>query len=48
MLQQAQTPPVPTVALTMNNQLREHARSAGADVYTGELGAVIEHHRTAA
>jgi uncharacterized protein (TIGR02266 family) len=27
----AQTPPVPTVALTMNNQLREHARSAGAD-----------------
>lgn len=27
----AQTPPVPTVALTMNNQLREHARNAGAD-----------------
>ena len=26
-----QTPPVPTVALTMNNQLREHARLAGAD-----------------
>ncbi len=26
-----QTPPVPTVALTMNNQLREHARNAGAD-----------------
>lgn len=27
----AQTPPVPTVALTMNNQLREHAKAAGAD-----------------
>jgi len=27
----AQTPPVPTVALTMNNKLREHARAAGAD-----------------
>ncbi len=27
----AQTPPVPTVALTMNNQLRDHARNAGAD-----------------
>ncbi len=27
----AQLPPVPTVALTMNNQLREHARNAGAD-----------------
>jgi uncharacterized protein (TIGR02266 family) len=27
----AQNPPVPTVALTMNNQLREHARNAGAD-----------------
>jgi len=26
-----QSPPVPTVALTMNNQLREHARAAGAD-----------------
>ena len=26
-----QNPPVPTVALTMNNQLREHARGAGAD-----------------
>lgn len=26
-----QDPPVPTVALTMNNQLREHARGAGAD-----------------
>jgi uncharacterized protein (TIGR02266 family) len=26
-----QTPPVPTIALTMNNQLREHARNAGAD-----------------
>jgi uncharacterized protein (TIGR02266 family) len=27
----AQTPPVPSVALTMNNKLREHARAAGAD-----------------
>jgi type IV pilus assembly protein PilZ len=27
----AQDPPVPTVALTMNNQLREHARASGAD-----------------
>jgi len=27
----AQDPPVPAVALTMNNQLREHARAAGAD-----------------
>jgi uncharacterized protein (TIGR02266 family) len=26
-----QNPPVPTVALTMNNKLREHARAAGAD-----------------
>jgi uncharacterized protein (TIGR02266 family) len=26
-----QNPAVPTVALTMNNQLREHARAAGAD-----------------
>ncbi len=26
-----QSPPVPTVALTMNNKLREHARAAGAD-----------------
>lgn len=26
-----QIPPVPTIALTMNNQLREHARNAGAD-----------------
>ena len=27
----AQVPPVPSVALTMNNKLREHARAAGAD-----------------
>lgn len=27
----AQTPPVPTVALTMNNKLHEHAKAAGAD-----------------
>ncbi len=27
----SQVPPVPTVALTMNNKLREHARAAGAD-----------------
>ncbi|MEO8704043.1 MAG: PilZ domain-containing protein [Kofleriaceae bacterium] len=27
----AQNPPVPSVALTMNNQLREHARAAGAN-----------------
>ena len=27
----AQHPPVPTVALTMNNKLHEHARAAGAD-----------------
>jgi uncharacterized protein (TIGR02266 family) len=27
----AQTPPVPSIALTMNNKLREHARAAGAD-----------------
>jgi uncharacterized protein (TIGR02266 family) len=27
----AQTPPVPTIALTMNNKLHEHARAAGAD-----------------
>jgi CheY-like chemotaxis protein len=27
----AQTPPVPSVALTMNNKLHEHARAAGAD-----------------
>jgi len=27
----AQNPRVPTVALTMNNKLREHARAAGAD-----------------
>jgi uncharacterized protein (TIGR02266 family) len=27
----AQNPPVPAVALTMNNQLRDHARAAGAD-----------------
>jgi uncharacterized protein (TIGR02266 family) len=27
----AQTPAVPTVALTLNNKLREHARAAGAD-----------------
>ncbi|MBA3396587.1 MAG: TIGR02266 family protein [Deltaproteobacteria bacterium] len=26
-----QNPPVPTVALTLNNKLREHARAAGAD-----------------
>lgn len=26
-----QTPPVPTIALTMNNKLHEHARAAGAD-----------------
>jgi uncharacterized protein (TIGR02266 family) len=26
-----QTPPVPSIALTMNNKLREHARAAGAD-----------------
>ena len=27
----AQEPPVPTVALTMNNKLHEHAKAAGAD-----------------
>jgi CheY-like chemotaxis protein len=27
----AQSPPVPTIALTMNNKLHEHARAAGAD-----------------
>ncbi|HEU0032896.1 MAG TPA: PilZ domain-containing protein [Kofleriaceae bacterium] len=27
----SQHPPVPSVALTMNNKLREHARAAGAD-----------------
>jgi uncharacterized protein (TIGR02266 family) len=42
-----QDPPVPSVALTMNNQLREHARNAGAaEVATnppsfGELQVVL-------